>query len=175
MRAAAVAVIALALAGCQNEAPSPSSTTSAPSVASAPNAVVGARIEFVDAPEGGDVAAIVQRERVKAKEAGRELIVYVGASWCEPCTRFHDAALAGRLDGALPALRLVAFDLDRDRERLAQAGYASKLIPLLALPRADGQASRHRIEGGYKRADAAEEIAGRLGQLLAKAKQEGEG
>jgi hypothetical protein len=98
-----------------------------------------------------------------------ELVVYVGASWCEPCRRFHEAALGGELDQSFPGLTLLEFDLDRDRERLAAAGYVSKYIPLFAVPEADGSASGKQIEGAIKGEGAVEFIEPRLRALLGRA------
>ena len=125
-------------------------------------------VETVTAPEAGEVQEIVRQELVRAKNEGRRLIVYVGAKWCEPCQRFHDAAKAGQLDAAFPGLRLLEFDLDRDRDRLEKAGYASRMIPLFALPRADGTGSGEQIEGSIKGAGAVDQITPRLRALLAK-------
>jgi len=125
-------------------------------------------VETIAAPADGDVQAIVQQEFARAKGEGRRLLVYVGASWCEPCQRFHDAAKAGQLDSVFPGLRLLEFDLDRDRDRLEKAGYSSRMIPLFALPRADGTASGEQIEGSIKGPQAVDQIRPRLLALLAK-------
>jgi thiol-disulfide isomerase/thioredoxin len=126
------------------------------------------KVETVAAPADGDVRTIVKSEAARAKGEGRRLLVYVGASWCEPCQRFHQAAAAGKLDEAFPGLRLLEFDLDRDRERLLQAGYTSKLIPLFAVPNEDGGSSGQQIEGGIKGDGAVDHITPRLKALLAK-------
>lgn len=76
---------------------------------------------------------------------------------------------AGRLDAAFPALRLLEFDLDRDRDRLAEAGYASKMIPLFVVPGEDGRGTPFRIEGSVKGERAVDEIAPRLAAILARA------
>jgi thiol-disulfide isomerase/thioredoxin len=123
-------------------------------------------VDLLPAPTG-DVQAIVQREAQRAKDEGRKLLVYVGATWCEPCQRFHEAARAGKLDALFPGLRLLEFDLDKDRDRLEAAGYRSKLIPLFALPRADGVASGEQIEGSIKGPGAVDQIAPRLKALIA--------
>ncbi|NVB41035.1 thioredoxin family protein [Pseudenhygromyxa sp. WMMC2535] len=123
--------------------------------------------EFVLAPEEGEVAALVLAERERTSAAGQRLLVYVGASWCEPCQAFHEAVEAGRYDEVFPDLRLLEFDLDRDRERLTAAGCRSKLIPLFALPGPDGHCGSARMEGGIKGPEAAENIRGRLESLLA--------
>jgi thiol-disulfide isomerase/thioredoxin len=127
------------------------------------------RVEWVKG-QGADVAAEVQREVTRAKGDGRDLLVYVGATWCEPCQYFHQAAEKGQLDSVFPGLRLVEFDLDRDREALDRAGYGSKMIPLFAVPRADGTGSGQQIEGSIKGPGAVDQIRPRLQTLIDKAR-----
>jgi hypothetical protein len=123
------------------------------------------KLEWVAAPEG-EVAPLVKQELWRAQKERRQLLVYVGAPWCEPCRRFHEAASGGQLDAQFPALRLLEFDHDRDDERLRAAGYASRLIPLFAAPAADGRASGRQIEGSIKGQGAVAQITPRLAALL---------
>jgi len=119
-------------------------------------------------PAGGGPVADLVAEEFKAAEADqRKLIVYVGAPWCEPCVAFHEALLAGELDAELPATRFLEFNMDRDQERLALAGYISRLIPLFVLPQQDGRAGSQRMEGGIKGPGAVANLSGRLRPLLA--------
>jgi len=115
----------------------------------------------------GPVARLVAEELKAAGADQRKLIVYVGAPWCEPCVAFHDALIAGELDAELPATRFLEFNMDLDRERLALAGYTSRLIPLFALPLADGRTGDQRIEGGIKGPGAVANLRDRLRPLLA--------
>jgi hypothetical protein len=152
----------LALAACKDradDAPKPEPGSAAPAAA---------HVAILPAGEG-PVAALVQAALARAKDAGGTLLVYVGAPWCEPCTRFHDAVAAGQLDAVFPRLSLLEFDLDRDRDRLAEAGYDSKYIPLLAVPAADGRASDRRMEGSVKGDGALANMVPRLQALLAPA------
>lgn len=154
---------ALVSGGCkaQEDAPPEGSV-----VAQSPPPTPFAGVRTVQAPSTGDVREAV---RQAVSEAGRErhrVVVYVGATWCEPCQQFHQAAAAGSLDAIFPDLTLVEFDLDRDRERLSQAGYASKYIPLFALPGPDGSASGKQVEGGIKGDAAVAFMAPRLKELL---------
>ena len=129
-----------------------------------------AKVLVVDAPAEGSVDAIVRGALAAAAGAAggsRTLVVYVGATWCEPCQRFHEAAARGDLDAELPRLTLLGFDLDRDRDRLAAAGYVSKYIPLFALPTPTGAASGKQIEGGIKGSGAVGFIVPRLSAMLA--------
>ena len=156
--ALAASLLLLAL-GCGREDPAPRPEP--------PVAKPSLPVETVAASADGSVQEIVRGEVARARDQGRPLLVYVGAKWCEPCQRFHEAARAGKLDAVFPGLRLVEFDLDRDRERLREAGYASRMIPLFALPRADGTGSGEQIEGSIKGDGAVDQIAPRLHKLLA--------
>ena len=120
---------------------------------------------MVPAPQG-DVPTIVKRELERAARDRRQLLVYVGATWCEPCQRFHRAAAEHKLDRDFPQLRLLEFDDDRDAARLAMAGYSGKYIPLFARPGADGRGTGRQIEGSVKGDGAVGEIAPRLHALL---------
>jgi hypothetical protein len=130
-----------------------------------PRAPTQKKVELVNAPPG-EVAPLVLHELQASAQAGRSLLVYVGATWCEPCQRFHHAVEAGELDRQFPSLRILAFDLDRDGERLAAAGYASQYIPLFVVPGRDGRASERHIEGSVKGDAAVQQIAPRLQKLL---------
>jgi 7-cyano-7-deazaguanine synthase in queuosine biosynthesis len=103
---------------------------------------------------------------VEARAEGRAFLVYVGATWCEPCQRFHRAAEAGAVDATLGPLTLLEFDLDRDKDRLEAAGYASRYIPLFALPAEAGRATDRRVEGSIKGEGAVAELVPRLRALL---------
>jgi thiol-disulfide isomerase/thioredoxin len=126
-----------------------------------------ARVQLDDAPASGDVDVLVREALAKSAAQKRRLIVYVGATWCEPCRRFHEAAAKGELDATFPDLDMIVFDLDRDNERLAAAGYVSKYIPLFALPKADGTSSGKQVEGGIKGEGAVAFITPKLQALLA--------
>ncbi|MBM4341751.1 MAG: thioredoxin family protein [Deltaproteobacteria bacterium] len=124
-------------------------------------------MDWVDAPAEGDVANQVRREWARAKTDGRSLLVYVGAKWCEPCRYFHEAVQARRFDGVADGLRLLAYDLDRDKERLEAAGYGSDMIPLLAGTAPDGRGTARKFQGAVKGAEAVDYITPRLQRLLA--------
>jgi hypothetical protein len=166
------------LAGCSrvepgsNPTPDPAPAASKPA-ASAPRVsssplVLAHGIRFVKAGPENDVPKLVRGEREKAAADGRDLLVYVGAKWCEPCRNFHAAALHGDLDGDFPDLNILEFDLDEDRDRINIAGYDSKLIPLFVYPGADGRGTERRFEGSIKGPGAAANIVPRLRQLLAR-------
>jgi thiol-disulfide isomerase/thioredoxin len=127
------------------------------------------RPELIHAPVGlTDVTPFVAGEYARAAERQARLLVYVGAPWCEPCRRFHDALSAGELDRTLAGLSVVEFDYDTDHVALEKAGYVSKLIPLFTLSKSDGSASDRQIEGSIKGPSAvAQDLLPRLRALLA--------
>lgn len=112
------------------------------------------------------MADIVRDEVAQARAESRRVVVYVGATWCEPCQRFHHAAEEGLLDKDFPDLTFVEFDADHDMRRLLEAGYGSQYIPLFAVPRPDGRASGKHIQGGMKGDGAVADIRTRLAELL---------
>lgn len=163
--AAVTALTLSATVACQSQGdvtkPAPGAQVAAASSAGAP----AGKLRIVEAPQGS-VDSIVRDALGGAHAEGRTLIVYVGATWCEPCQSFHHAADRGELDAAFPRLTLLAFDLDRDRERLAAAGYVSQYIPLFALPGPDGAASGKQIAGGIKGDGVIGYLSARLQQML---------
>ena len=102
-----------------------------------------------------------------AKADSRRLVVYVGATWCEPCRRFHDAVEAGELDSHLPGVRFLEFDYDSHHEGLEAAGYVRRFVPLFAIPEADGRASSRVHHGAVQGPKAVDYILPRLKALLA--------
>jgi thiol-disulfide isomerase/thioredoxin len=142
-----------------------------PSASSPEQRHVASRPQLLRAPaEPQAVAPLIAAELAKARAEHATLLVYVGATWCEPCRRFHDALTAGELDTALPDLRFLEFDYDKSHDALARAGYVSQLIPLFAIPNDDGTASERRIEGSIKGpAAVAQNLVPRLLALLQKA------
>lgn len=115
--------------------------------------------------EAGDASARVRE--LAAAHPKSTLVVYVGASWCEPCRYFHRALERGELDEQLRGVVFIEFDADRDRSRLEAAGYGGRLIPRFARPAADGRFSGAKIEGGIKGEAAVSHIMARLIPLLA--------
>ena len=124
-------------------------------------------IEFVEAPPG-NVAELVRRGRAQAKAHGRTMLVYIGATWCEPCQRFHKAAEAGQLDDTFPTLSLLAFDLDADKNRLSASLYGPGYIPYFGIPDDEGGGTSNVISGSVKGEGAVDNIVPRLQELLAK-------
>lgn len=157
----ALIAVVLGATACKSSpdiAPEPSGH---PVAASAPRS----KLRLV-APASGDVAAAVQQATSVAQPDHRRVVVYVGASWCEPCMRFHHAAERGELDDTFPDIDFLTFDSDEDGPRLRASGYKSKLIPLFALPGPDGRSTGVQVEGGIKGDGAVADIAPRLKALL---------
>jgi len=129
-----------------------------------------AKPEFVAAAsDDRPIEELVREAKAKAEAEQRRLLVYVGATWCEPCQVFHRAVEAGKLDAELANVRFLEFDSDKDARKLDLAGYGGAMIPRFALPGSDGRGTDAKIEGGVKGEAAVGHIMGRLKDLLAKA------
>ena len=135
-----------------------------PPQAPLPSAKTG-KLSWSRAP-AGDVAALARAFAEAARAAGRAPLVYVGAPWCEPCQRFHKAAERGELDRRFGDLAILEFNLDVDSERLRAAGYTADLIPLLAIPAADGRSTDQKMFGSVKGDGAVANMTPRLAALL---------
>lgn len=124
-------------------------------------------VKVIAAPDAvADASALIREEAARAEAENRKLVVYVGAPWCEPCRRFHEAAKAGELDDAFPQLSLLEFDRDKHEAALQAAGCESELIPLFARPSSDGKCSDRRVEGAIKGPGAVAFITPRLKTIL---------
>ena len=162
------ALVVLALLACNRTDTEPKPDPSAKPTPSSPSPLVthARGIHIGTAPDGDDLAKIVKDASAFEAQNGRKLVVYVGATWCEPCQRFHKAAAAGSLDADFPDLTLLELDLDKDKDRLERAGYGSSMIPLFVRPNADGRASEKRFEGSIKGDGAVANISPRLKRIL---------
>ncbi|MCA9628348.1 MAG: thioredoxin family protein [Myxococcales bacterium] len=166
-------LMVLAPLGCDSKRDAPKPEPASPSATAISDVQFPPR--FVRGPTGGaDVASFVRdklEEANTAQQAGKagytRVVVYVGATWCEPCQYFHHAVTEGKLDRELDGVTFLEFDLDQDRDALASAGYASRMIPLFALPDASGRGTDQRISGSIKGPGATANITPRLHSLLA--------
>ena len=125
----------------------------------------GSKVEILTAP-AGSAATYIASEVARGARDGVPVLVYVGATWCEPCRDFHAAATAGTLDAALAPIRFLEFDLDRDGDRLAAAGYRSSFVPLFARPAPDGTASGAQTDGVKQGGAYVEQLTPRIQALV---------
>ncbi len=148
-------------AGVAESRPAPAAEPASPPAAPAvpPAALKTAR------PQGA-LPAYIAAERVAASAEQARLIVYVGATWCEPCRRFHKALEQGKFAKVFEGIRFLEFDKDVHGQALDDAGYASDYIPLFAIPGTDGRSAGQHIEGSIKGPGAIGNIVPRLKKLL---------
>lgn len=154
-------MVVLALGGCKERGSSAQASAepagadakaegaSAVAEAKAPKSRAKPELAHRSAPQA-PLEQFVQQHVEEADASGKRVLVYVGATWCEPCQRFHKALESGQLDEALAGTQFIEFDADRDRAELKAAGYASKYIPLFSVPDQSGHASGRAIEGSIK-------------------------
>jgi thiol-disulfide isomerase/thioredoxin len=152
---------ALVLGACKGGAPS-SQKAASPGAAEEPLASMPEKPRLI--PGATPVAPFVAEQLAKASET--TTIVYVGASWCEPCRRFHQALQNGEYDSAFQNVRFIEYDHDVADKALVADGYTSKLLPFFAIPKPDGRCSTRSIEGSVKGPSAVQNLRGRLRELL---------
>jgi hypothetical protein len=148
LRALLVALLATLLWNCSRPASKPRKADVNVAASSAPNAPPPSFLRY---PRTGSTVEPWVQEQVELAEAAHlRVLVYVGASWCEPCQRFHQAVERGELNGTLNGLRFLEFDQDQDAAALKTAGYVYQYIPVLALPDPDGRNHGKMISGSIK-------------------------
>lgn len=153
-RLVALAAI-VALSACNGKRDESAAPKASAAVAAATGAKSHAKPEMTRRPQPrAPLEQFVQLHVEEADASGRRVLVYVGASWCEPCQRFHKALESGQLDQDLAGTHFIEFDADRDAAELRAAGYGSKYIPLFSVPDQSGHASGRAIEGSIKGDDA---------------------
>jgi thiol-disulfide isomerase/thioredoxin len=159
-------LVGAAVLGCNpppmKSAATDAATGSVPSASPPPSAPTsGGRVELLEASTDTDALSLIRTKRLEARAAGRVLVVYVGATWCDPCKKFKAEVQSGRLDARLARVTLLAFDADRDAARLGAAGYSYKFVPFVALPAADGSPADSQQATG-KGGEAWRELLGKL-------------
>ena len=165
---ALIPVAALFLSGC-NHAPQHAKEKRNPdSEGSLGPRAAQVRPSFLHFPGNGGAVEPWVQQQVELADADRvRVLVYVGASWCEPCQQFHRAVERGELNEALSGLRFLEFDQDHDANALKAAGYDYAYIPVLALPDPDGRNHGRMISGSTKGTDAVRlDLVPRLQALL---------
>ncbi|HVH41551.1 MAG TPA: hypothetical protein VM925_04385 [Labilithrix sp.] len=119
------------------------------------------QLQVIEATQDTDALSLIRTRRLEARANGRVLVVYVGATWCEPCKRFKAEVRSGRLDEQLGKTTLLAFDVDKDGDRLGAAGYTYAFVPFVALPGADGRPADTQQASG-RGGEAWRELLGKL-------------
>jgi hypothetical protein len=128
---------------------------------SAPPPTPGAKIKVQPAEADADAISTIRTARLQAKADGRVLVVYVSATWCGPCKKFKAEIEAGNLDSRLGKTTLLAFDADKDGDRLGAAGYTFKFVPFVALAGTDGHPADSQQATG-EGSNAWRELLGKL-------------
>ena len=163
--AALMLLLVACLVDCSRSAPKPRKEQPRAAAANPADAPPPAFLRF---PRAGSAVEPWVQEQVELAEAAHlRVLVYVGASWCEPCQRFHQAVEHGELNGPLNGLRFLEFDQDQDASALKTAGYVYQYIPVLALPDPDGRNHGRMISGSLKGPRSVQEnLVPRLQALL---------
>ncbi|MCO4764604.1 MAG: thioredoxin family protein [Myxococcales bacterium] len=124
------------------------------------------KVEFIVATPEVPADIVIHNAVGQASEDGKDLLVYVGASWCAPCVRFKEAVAAGKMDKSLEGIRFLAFDADTDTDRLKKAGYSWTYVPLFVRPGVNGRSSGVQIAGVPDKEAGAGSLVPRVRKLL---------
>lgn len=167
----AIAIATIVLLGCDERASPPAihSASDDPAPPASSAGAAAAKPEIVMLPAGVTSGRdFVRRELSRAQSDGRTLVIYVGATWCEPCQRFHSAVKSGELDRELAGVRFLELDHDDHAALLGDGDMAcaSKLIPLFVRPNDDGSCGARRVEGAIKGDGAVRFILPKLRAIL---------
>jgi thiol-disulfide isomerase/thioredoxin len=153
--------------GCRDEPSASREVVQAPTMAEAGRTLSGDGVEIVIAPaDVSPASAWIRAQVAEAEGAGRQPLVYVGATWCEPCQRLRAEVHRGGLDAHFPKLRLLAFDADTHAVELTRAGCATTGIPAFIRPVRRGRCSASRFMGVAEGKDVSEYVTPRLDKLL---------
>jgi thiol-disulfide isomerase/thioredoxin len=168
LRALLVALLAALLTHCKRPASGSRHEKAHTASSNSASASKAPPPSFLRYPRAGSAIEPWVQEQIEIAEAAQlRVLVYVGASWCEPCQRFHQAVEHGELNGTLDGLRFLEFDQDQDAAALKTAGYLYQYIPVLALPDPDGRNHGKMISGSIKGTRAVQEnLVPRLQALL---------
>ena len=127
----------------------------------------GGKVELMMVPDHAtDGPAFIAEQLQQTRSENKRMVIYVGATWCEPCKYFHDAAAAGQLDDVFPNVRFVEFDHDKHASMLQASDCRSKMIPLFAIPDESGRCTERRVAGAIKGPGAVDYLRPRISKLL---------
>ncbi len=105
---------------------------------------------WVAVPKGsGGLAAAIAREIAKKPSATAKPIVYLGASWCDPCAAIKRFKTDPRMLDAFQGTYVIELDVDDWKsEGLGALGYKTGTVPVFYAVDAAGKASGPTINGG---------------------------
>jgi len=165
------AALFIALSACATPKPEPSPTARSANPSESTMGKERGAPDFVSVPSDlTDGATFLAGEFARAERDDRILLLTVGAAWCEPCNRFHEALHRGELDRELAGARFVELDADTQASLVAAAECRSKMIPLIARVTSDGRCGPRRSEGAIKGDGAVGYLLPRVRDLLGEAK-----
>lgn len=143
---AAAGVTLLLASGCDSKAASEASPE--PSRSAAMTAEKAS--SWVKVGSGGEaLQSRLKAEVGKAAERRQKPILYIGATWCEPCAALKKYKSDPRMAEAFEGTYVIELDLDDWKlDELKALGLRAGVVPVFHALGADGRASGKTIDGG---------------------------
>lgn len=139
------------LVACRDEPAMPAETTAAP----ARSHGAGASHWIEQERSGTALDALLAGHARRAAGQGLRPVLYVGASWCQPCKLLAQHRDDPRVASALRGTYMVEIDFDDwTVAELGAAGYGVQAVPVFFAIGGAGEAAGPRLDGGAWGGDA---------------------
>lgn len=140
-----VAMSAVWLPACREEPPAPGEATAAGATSDGASASRWIELE----PASTGLAALLAGHAQRAGEQGLAPVLYVGASWCQPCKLLEQHRDDPQVARALRGTYTIELDFDDwTVAELSASGYEMQAVPVFFAIGADGKAAGPRLDGG---------------------------
>lgn len=124
-----------------------------------PQAAPKPPIHTSDLPDGSDVSAGLRGAVGEAERAGLKPVLYLGATWCQPCVAYERALFHPEMVAAHANVLLVKADFDRHGSALEAAGFVASGVPFWCHLDREGGNSGRCITGAAWGEDTPENMA----------------
>ena len=98
---------------------------------------------------GASLAGKIKARVADAEKAKLKPVVYVGATWCEPCLAIKKHRDDPRMKEAFTGVAIIEVDMDQWKsEQFAELNMKPSAIPVFYAVGSDGKATGKEIDGG---------------------------
>lgn len=143
---AAAGLTVLLASGCDSKAP----TEASPEPSRSSSMTAEKASSWMKIGSGGEaLESKLKAEVGKAAERRQKPVLYIGATWCEPCSALKKYKSDPRMAEAFQGTYVIELDLDDWKvDELKALGFRAGVVPVFHVLGADGRASGPTIDGG---------------------------
>jgi len=133
------------LAACRDDSPLPAGATAAPTRSQGAGAS-----RWIELPASNTALdALLAEHAQRAAEQGLKPVLYIGASWCQPCKFLKEHRDDPRVASALRGTYTIEIDFDDwTVAELSASGYGVQAVPVFFAIGAGGKAAGPKLDGG---------------------------